>query len=144
MTMIDIWLAITLTISLAANGVMWWYLRKLLNKFLFISQNLGDLVEVTENYHQHLKHVNNMDTYNGDETIEYLLRHTQSLMEIMEDYRDVYDISIPLEDEQETQENAEKIPDYSNRQAESETQETPPLEISEENVFYAGARRRNS
>ena len=143
MTMIDIWLAIAFSISLAANGVMWWYLRQLLKKFLFISQNLGDLVEVTENYHQHLKHVNNMDTYNGDETIEYLLRHTQSLMEIMEDYRNVYDISIPLEDEQETQQNAEKSPEDSDPQAKDQAPETP-LEISEENVFYAGSRRRNS
>ena len=74
MTSISVWLLVSLLISLAANIGLIWYLRKLLTKFLFISQNLGDLVEVVENYYNHLKHVNNMETYNGDETIEYLLR----------------------------------------------------------------------
>ena len=144
MTIFNMWLIVSLIISIFANGVFWWYLRRLLKKFIFISQNLLDLVEVVENYHEHLKHVNNMDTYNGDETIEYLLRHTQSLMEIMEDYRDVYDISIPLEDEQEAQQDAKTNPEYPTTQAQDQTPSEEPIEVSEENVFYAGSRRRNS
>ena len=96
-----------------------------------------DLVEVVENYYKHLEHVNNMETYNGDETIAYLLRHTQSLMDIMEDYRDVYDISVPQEEEQEILENERQ-----NANPLETSQEQ--IEVSEENVFYAGARRRNS
>jgi len=138
MTSISVWLLISLLISLAANIGLVWYLRKLLTKFLFISQNLGDLVEVVENYYNHLKHVNNMETYNGDETIEYLLRHTQGLIDLMEDYRDVYDISIPLE-EQETQ-----LDDTENINPEAQEAPSNPLEVDEENVFYAGTRRRNS
>ena len=137
MTMLNIWLIVVLSLSLAANAVFLWYLRNLLKKFLFISQNLVDLVEVVENYYKHLEHVNNMETYNGDETIAYLLRHTQSLMDIMEDYRDVYDISVPQEEEQEILENERQ---NANPQETSQEQ----IEVSEENVFYAGARRRNS
>jgi len=136
MTSINIWLLVTLIVSLIANLGFIWYLRKLLVKFLFISQNLGDLVEVVENYYNHLKHVNNMETYNGDETIEYLLRHTQGLIDLMEDYRNVYDISIPLE-EQETQ------TDETTKDA-PQTTPSQENEISEENVFYAGTRRRDS
>ena len=138
MTSISVWLLVSLLISLAANIGLIWYLRKLLTKFLFISQNLGDLVEVVENYYNHLKHVNNMETYNGDETIEYLLRHTQGLIDLMEDYRDVYDISIPLE-EQETQ-----LDDTENINPEAQEAPSNPLEVDEENVFYAGTRRRDS
>ena len=138
MTSISVWLLVSLLISLAANIGLIWYLRKLLTKFLFISQNLGDLVEVVENYYNHLKHVNNMETYNGDETIEYLLRHTQGLIDLMEDYRDVYEISIPLE-EQETQ-----LDDTKTTNPEATEAPPNPLEIDEENVFYAGTRRRDS
>ena len=138
MTSISVWLLVSLLISLAANIGLIWYLRKLLTKFLFISQNLGDLVEVVENYYNHLKHVNNMETYNGDETIEYLLRHTQGLIDLMEDYRDVYEISIPLE-EQETQ-----LDDTENINPEAQEAPSNPLEVDEENVFYAGTRRRDS
>ena len=134
MTKLDVWLLVSLILSLLINGFLFWYLRSLLKKFLFISQNLGDLVEVVENYYEHLKHVNNMETYNGDETIEYLLRHTQSLIDVMEDYRDVYDISIPLEENQED----------ANNEPETKTETPPPVEVSEENVFYAGTRRRDS
>ena len=138
MTSISVWLLVSLLISLAVNIGLVWYLRKLLTKFLFISQNLGDLVEVVENYYNHLKHVNNMETYNGDETIEYLLRHTQGLIDLMEDYRDVYDISIPLE-EQETQ-----LDDTENINPKAQEAPSSPIEVDEENVFYAGTRRRNS
>ena len=137
MTMLNMWLIIVLSFSLAANAVLLWYLRKLLNKFIFISGNLMDLVDVVENYYKHLEHVNNMETYNGDETIAYLLRHTQSLMDVMEDYRDVYDISVPQEEEQET---------LGNERENTQAQAAPPeqIEVSEENVFYAGTRRRDS
>mgnify|MGYP003113263813 FL=1 len=134
MTKLDVWLLVSLVLSLLINGFLFWYLRSLLKKFLFISQNLGDLVEVVENYYEHLKHVNNMETYNGDETIEYLLRHTQSLIDVMEDYRDVYDISIPLEENQED----------ANNEPETKTETPPEVAVSEENVFYAGTRRRDS
>jgi len=137
MTMLNIWLIVVLSISLTANAVLLWYLRKLLNKFMFISGNLIDLVEVVENYYRHLEHVNNIETYNGDETIAYLLRHTQSLMDVMEDYRDVYDISVPQQEEEEPIENERE-------DAQTKTPPQEQIEVSEENVFYAGTRRRDN
>ena len=140
MTLLEIWLSITLLLLAVAGGFLLWYLNKLLKKFLYISQNLGDLVEVVENYYNHLKHVNNMETYNGDETIKYLLGHTQSLLELMEEYRDVYDISVPLQEEQE---NLNNDNEDTNPQAQDKKEEEA-FSVSEENVFYAGTRRRDS
>ena len=140
MTLLEIWLSIALLLLAVAGGFLLWYLNKLLKKFLYISQNLGDLVEVVENYYEHLKHINNMETYNGDETIKYLLSHTQSLLDLMEDYRDVYDISVPLQEEQE---NLNNDNEDRNPQAENE-EKKEKVAISEENVFYAGTRGRNS
>ena len=137
MSGLEIWLIVTLAIALVLIAFLVWDLRKLLKKFLFISQNIGDLVTVIENYYNHLKQVNNMDTYHGDETIQYLVKHTTSLIEILEDYRDVYDITVPLEDLQEDQ-----IDDNTTDKAEEAPEEQ--IQISEENVFYAGTRRRNS
>jgi len=137
MSGLEIWLIFTLAIALVLIAFLVWYLRKLLTKFLFISQNLGDLVTVIENYYNHLKQVNNMDTYHGDETIQYLVNHTTSLIKILEDYRDVYDITVPLEDLQEEQIN-DDTPTQTSQEEENKVQ------ISEENVFYAGTRRRNS
>ena len=72
-----------------------------------------------------------MEMYYGDETIKHLMSHTTSLLQILEDYEDVYSITTPFEeiDEEET---------IKGEQPDGETQ------INEENVFYAGSRRRNN
>ena len=59
------------------------------------------------------------------------MSHTTSLLEILEDYEDIYSITTPFEeiDEEET---------IKGEQPDGETQ------INEENVFYAGTRRRDS
>ena len=131
---INMWLVLALCVSIAANILGFWYIRRLLSKFIFISQNLGDLVSLVMNYKSHLQSIYKLEQYYGDEDIKFLISHTNSLLEMLEDYEDVYSISIPLEiDEQE----GEEIEQENNLDAE-ETQ------INEENVFYAGSRRRNS
>ncbi len=131
---INMWLVLALCVSMVANILGFWYIRRLLSKFIFISQNLGDLVSLVMNYKSHLQSIYKLEQYYGDEDIKFLISHTNSLLEMLEDYEDVYSISIPLEiDEQE----GEEIEQENNLDAE-ETQ------INEENVFYAGARERNS
>ncbi len=74
-----------------------------------------------------------MEMYYGDETIKHLMSHTTSLLEILEDYEDIYSISMPFEEIDDDQEQNLK-----GDQPDGATQ------INEENVFYAGSRRRNS
>ena len=78
-----------------------------------------------------------MESYVGDPAIEYLIKHTNSLVDMLEDYKDVYDIAEPLEFEQENED------DY-NAPQENQTEETFEKSVSEENVFYTGTRGRNS
>ena len=86
------------------------------------------------NYKSHLQSIYKLEQYYGDEDIRFLISHTNSLLEMLEDYEDIYSISIPLEIDEE---QGEEIEQENNLDAE-ETQ------INEENVFYAGARERNS
>ena len=138
MTSLNIWLIVSLFLTLSTSLMMMWYVRRLLAKYLFLSQNLNDLVEMVDNYQKHLKQVYSMETYHGDETIQYLLSHTNSLLEMLDDYKDVYIIADPIEVTEENIEYAEDPP--------IEDQETTPtpIQVSEENVFYAGTRRGNS
>ena len=139
MTGLEIWLSVALFVAVSLLGLLGWYLRNLLKKFLFISENLSDLVSVVENYQEHLKQVYNMETYYGDETIQYLMKHTNGLSQILEDYRDIYDIVEPLELTEEENKN-----DEDEASPTEEKKEEVPFPISEENVFYAGTRRGNS
>ena len=130
MTTLEIVLIIVVLVSVAANYLAFWYMRRVLPGFIYTSQNLQDLTALVANYRKHLKNVYEMEMFHGDETIKYLMSHTTSLLEILEDYEDVYSIVTPLEEIYEEEIKGE--------QPDGET------EINEENVFYAGSRRRNS
>ena len=74
-----------------------------------------------------------MDQYYGDETIKFLLDHTRSLINLLDnDYGDVYSMVEQIEIESEAEEQQE------------ESEYATPPKISEENVFYAGTRRSNN
>ena len=127
------WLAVVLTISVIANFFMFWYIRKLLSKFLFISENLNDLVTIVQNYEEHLKTIYTMEEYYKDETIDFLLSHTRSLLNILQEYEDIYMITTPLLDEEDIEEENE-----------GEEIDEDPQNYEEKDVFYAGSRKRDS
>ena len=130
---INIWLIMALLTSVTGNILMFWYIRKLLGRLLFISQNLNDLVSLVTNYNEHLKSIYQLEMYYGDETMQHLISHTVSLSELLEEYEDIYSLTTPLEDEETIEET----------QGET-TNETSEKKINEENVFYAGSRRRDN
>ena len=93
-----------------------------------ISDNIGDLVEIIENYRKHLKKVYELDAFYGDETLQFLMDHTNSIRALLEEqYGDVSSITEPIEYEIGEDEDAE----------EESTEK-------EKHVLYAGTRRRNS
>ena len=128
---LTVWFGIALLASVVANFFALWYIRKLLSKLWFVAENLGDLVELIDNYKVHLKTLFELEDYYGDENIKFVLSHTDSLLEILDEYEDIYNIV----EEQNEPEDPEQI---------EEKEIDAPKEIQEENVFYAGTRERNS
>ena len=131
MTTLEITLIIVLLVSVVANYMAFWYMRRVLPGFIYTSQNLEDLTTLVANYREHLRNIYGMEMYYGDETIKHLMSHTTSLLEILEDYEDIYSITTPFEEIYEEENLKGDQPD-------GETQ------INEENVFYAGSRRRDN
>ena len=117
--------------SLIFNGVMFWYLRKLTTRLSFIYQNIGDVSDIIANYRVHLKSVYSMEMFYGDETLQYLLDHTRSISSLLEDFEDQ---EFFLEEFESVEEDVPSQEEELNAQT----------QIQEENVFYAGSRRRNS
>ena len=125
------WIIVALILSATANVVAFWYIRKLLTRFLFISQNLSDLVEVIKVYRNHIKSIYSLEMYYGDETLKKLISHTVSLSELLEDYEDIYSITEPLLEEDDEEEiYGEQI----------DAEET---NSQEKDVLYAGSRKRD-
>ena len=124
-------LSIVLVASLIFNGVMYWYSRQLTQKLSFIYQNIGDVSDIIANYRVHLKSVYSMEMFYGDETLQYLLDHTRSISTLLEDF----------EDQEFFLEEFESVEEDVPQQEEEINAET---QIQQENVFYAGSRRRDS
>lgn len=125
----EILIAVLLFVSLACNFMLFrlamWQSRDLAN----VSDNLGDLVEILNNYGEHLKRVYSLDSFYGDETLKFLMEHTNAVRALLEEqYGSTTSITDPIEYEiEEDMQNAEE-----------ESSE------KEKHVLYAGTRRRDS
>lgn len=117
--------------SLIFNGVMFWYLRQLTQRLTFIYDNIGDVSGIIANYRAHLKSVYSMEMFYGDETLKYLVDHTRSVSNLLEDFEDQEFFLEEFESEEEDEPQQQE-------QTNAETQ------IQEENVFYAGSRGRDT
>ena len=127
---LTIWLSIALILSVSGNIFLGWYLSNLLKRFVFLSENLSDLLTLVNNYGSHLKELYNMEAFYGEPTPEHLIAHTKDLIEILKDYEDVYSIALPLEEIEGDE--------YLDEETTTE-EDTQPKD-----VFYAGTRRRDS
>jgi hypothetical protein len=76
-----------------------------------------------------MKSIYELEDYYGDQNIKFLLSHTTSLLEVLEDYEDIYNII-----EATGEEELEKEEETNNAKE----------EVIEQDVFYAGTRRRNN
>ena len=124
-------ISIALTISLVFNGLMYWYSRQLTTKLAFIYDNIGDVSEIIANYRAHLKSVYSMEMFYGDETLKFLIDHTVSIGDLLEEYEDPEFFLEEFEEE-----------DVPSQQEENIDAETP--QPQQKDVFYAGSRRRDS
>ena len=126
---IEIWLGITLVFSILLNAVLIWLAIKQSTRMSYVSENINDLIEIIENYKNHLRRIYDMEMFYGDETLEFLMDHTRSFIDILEkEYGDIIFISEPLGIEYEPEEEI--------------VEETTSQK--EKDVFYAGSRKRDS
>tara|TARA_R110000824_G_scaffold227999_1_gene415841 strand:- start:4783 stop:5205 length:423 start_codon:yes stop_codon:yes gene_type:complete len=76
--------------SLLFNVFFIWYFRNLVSRLRFISENLGDLVEETISFRDHLESVHELEVFYGDETIGGLIRHVGEYSETLADFEEIY------------------------------------------------------
>ena len=70
-------------------GLLYWYVRQIVTRLLFISDNIEDLVILIKNYSNHLQSVYELEMFYGDETLQSLLKHTGYIIEELEQYETV-------------------------------------------------------
>ena len=86
MSRLEIVITLTLIISLIANVGFFVYTRSILTRLLFISEELGDLQEMVNNFSRHIRNVYNLEMFYGDQTLGALMEHAVSLNEQLETF----------------------------------------------------------
>ena len=118
---------IVLVTSLIVNALLTWYLSRLLQKFIFISNNISDLFLTTKAFQVFVKNMYSMDSFHGEPIIQELVLRIKEVNDEISNFREIFEYTIDEELEQELEEalNAEE-------------------EEQEKSLLYAGTRRRNS
>ena len=82
-----------LVLSVAINGVLLWYIRKMLGNLLSVSDNMGNLVEDLTSYQNHLQQLYEMEMYYGEPSIKNLIAHSKQIIEHVKEFSDVYNLT---------------------------------------------------
>tara|TARA_B100001093_G_scaffold340006_1_gene324775 strand:- start:227 stop:619 length:393 start_codon:yes stop_codon:yes gene_type:complete len=127
----NIGLIIALVMSVSINIFVFWYIKDILGRLTWISENINDVAQVIVVFQQHLKAVFKLEQFYGDQEIKSLVEHTRETIEILEDYQTaVLDLE-PVE--------VEETPNQKDNDNGEETEEG-----IQKDVLYAGTRRRDS
>mgnify|MGYP003142188702 FL=1 len=81
-----------------------WYIRKMLQKLLYVSDSIGDLMVSAKNFSNHLDGIHEMETFYGDETLGGLIRHSKQVIEDIKEFEDIYTLTNDGLEEDEEQE----------------------------------------
>ena len=128
---VNIALIIALLVSVSINIFGFWYIRDILGRLTWISQNIEDVGTVIANYRSHLKAVYKLEQFYGDAEIKGILEHTKVISMILEDYQTAVLELEPVE--------MEEILNQKDNNNGEETEES-----IQKDVLYAGTRRRDS
>ena len=84
-------ISIILTVSVAINILLGWYMFKLLRRFLFLSDNFDELFEQIDGYTVHIENVHSLETFYGEPVLQNLMRHSKQVVEYVDDFRNMFD-----------------------------------------------------
>lgn len=92
-----------LIVSVGLNGLLLWYIRKMLSKLLYVSDSIGSLLVTAKNFSDHLDGLHAMEMYYGDETLGSLIKHSKQVIEDIKEFEDIYELTNEglLEDEEQ-------------------------------------------
>jgi|TARA_R110000824_G_scaffold185997_9_gene367087 hypothetical protein len=85
-----IWAVITLSVLL--NIFFFWYTRNVLRNYFYVLENLEDLFDVLDEFHDHLETIHSSETYYGDTSLQNLIRHSKTVATEINEYKKVLSV----------------------------------------------------
>ena len=93
MSRLEIILTLILTLSILANIGLFAYVRSVLAKLLFVSEELGDLQDMVNSFSNHISDVYSLEMFYGDQTLEALMEHAISFNQQLETFEMIYSLT---------------------------------------------------
>jgi len=91
---------ILFALSVGANIILFWYMRKALSRFYVASEEAAEIFSRLDAYGEHLQTVYETPTFYGDDTLQSLLDHSKEMIEFIKKYDAVYSFTQPDLEEQ--------------------------------------------
>ena len=126
---IDAALTIVLLGSLGCNLLAAVYIRDILGRLGWLTQNLANLTQLIRGFQNHIRSVHELEKFYGDEDLKLVVQHTTDLIEVMDDYLEV-GLDSELIEEELTEDNTNDT--------------TQTQKENKEDVFYSDTRGRDS
>ena len=120
MTRLEIILIAVSTLSVIGNVFFFVYIRSILARLLFVSEELGDLQNMIDAFAKHVQSVYELEMFYGDQTLQALLDHAVSFNEQLETFEWIYSLT-----EENNEENNEEQAVY---EESTDSQEEAPRE----------------
>ena len=98
-------ITLILIVSLITNVGFFIYTRSILSRLLFVSEELGDLQDMVNNFSRHIRNVYSLDMFYGDQTLGALMEHAISFNEQLETFELIYSLTTEDNANKETQIN---------------------------------------
>ena len=61
-------------------------------RLMTLPENIGDLLDLMENFSEHVEGVYKLETYYGDEILQGLVKHSKDIVEDIKEYEDIYSL----------------------------------------------------
>ena len=94
-----LFVCLLLLLSIVLNVLLCWYIRKMLSNLLFVSDNIGDLLQELDEFSIHLQNVHEMEMYYGEPTLQRLIEHSKKMVEEIEGYKQIYGLTLEVIEE---------------------------------------------
>jgi hypothetical protein len=94
-----------LIFSIVLNVVLIWYIKNILTKLFFVSENIDDLLHTTKEFSEHLTGLYGLETFYGEPVLENLVHHSKLVVEEIKRHHSTYSL---LEEEPDLEEDEEE------------------------------------
>lgn len=82
-----------LTVSLIANGILIWYIRKILTKFWYDLEARKSFATMLSQYEEALTSIYKLEEFYGEETLKKAIQQTKFVVEACEEFKKILEES---------------------------------------------------